>query len=60
MSSQDVRTLGSNYTSLVVTSHKGYIRSLLDNPHHKAELIRMVSSCSPALQFVLFVHPGCL
>jgi hypothetical protein len=42
-SSQDVRTLGSNHTSLVVTSHKGYIRSMLDNRHHKAELIRMVS-----------------
>lgn len=39
---QDVRTLGANYTSLVVTSHKGYVRNLLDNPHHKAQLITMV------------------
>lgn len=40
---QDVRTIGANFTSLVVTSHKGYVRNLLDNAHHKDELIRMVS-----------------
>lgn len=40
---QDVRTIGPNHTSLVVMSFKGYVTPLLDNPHHKPELIRMAS-----------------
>ena len=40
---QDIRSIGRNYTTLIVTSYKGYVTPLLDNKHHKAELLRMVS-----------------
>jgi hypothetical protein len=45
---QDIRSIGPNYTTLIVTSYKGYVTPLLDNKHHKAELLRMVRQ--PALQ----------
>jgi hypothetical protein len=43
---QDIRSIAPNRTTLVVTSYKGYVTPLLDNKHHKAELIRMVGFLS--------------
>lgn len=61
---QDIRTLGANYTTLRVSTQVGSLADMLDNPHHKDELLRLglrpstVFACG--IDFLLALRPEAL